>query len=296
MWFKNLLVYRLPQDWAMTAEKLQAKLAEKPLQPCSGLLKQSRGWVPVCGDERLVVTAGRHWLLALGLEQKLLPASVINQVARERAVELEAQQGFKVGRKAMKDLREQVADELLPRAFALRSSVPVWIDPVGGWLVVNAAAVGKAEAVLEMLNKTLDGLPLELWQTARAPGTVMTDWLAAGEADGAFSIERELELRAAGEGRATVRYANHTLEGEEIRAHIADGKRATRLGLTWRDRVSFVLTESLQIKKVEFLEVIRDQAGEAENEAELFQLAFMLMSGELSQLLHDLQAVLQAED
>ncbi len=289
MWFKNLIVYRLPENWAMSAEQLQQKLADKPLLPCSGLQKQNRGWVPVAGDERLVLTAGRHYLLALGLEQKLLPASVINQVARERAVELEAQQGFKVGRKAMKDLREQVADELLPRAFALRSTVHVWIDPVGGWLVVNAAAMGKAEAVLEMLNKTLDGLPLELWQTQRAPGTVMTDWLAAGEAEGGFTLERELELRAAGEGRSTVRYANHTLEGEEIRAHIADGKRATRLGLTWRDRVSFVLTESLQIKKVEFLEVIRDQAAEAEDDVALMQLSFTLMSGELAQLLREIQ-------
>lgn len=35
---------------------------------------------------------------------------------------------------------------------------------------------------------------------------------------------------------ATIRYANHELEGEEILKHIAAGKRVTRLGLTWNDR------------------------------------------------------------
>lgn len=296
MWFKNLVVYRLPENWAMTAERLQEKLVQKPLQPCGGLDKQSRGWVSACGDERLVLSLNNQWLIALGMEQRLLPTSVVNQIAKERALELEAQQGYKVGRKALKELRERVAEELLPQAFRVRSTVYAWIDPVQGWLVIDAAAAAKAEAVLEMLNKSIDDFPVRPLQTEISPVTAMTDWVSASEAPAGFTIDRELELRSSGEGKSSVRYANHALEGDEILAHIAKGKRATRLGLTWNDRVSFVLNEQLQLKKLSFLDIVREEASSADNEAELFELEFVLMSGELAKLLAGLQSALGAVD
>lgn len=296
MWFKNLFVYRLPADWAMSPAELQEKLAQKPLQACGGLDKLSRGWVSVRGDERYVLALNQQLLIAFGMEQKLLPTTVINQFAKARVAEIEAQQGYKVGRKELKDIKTQVTDELLPRAFSLRSTTYVWIDPVHGWLVVDAASAAKAEAVLEQLSKTVDNLPLTLLHTQLAPTAAMTDWLAGGEAPDGFSIDRELELRASGEGKATVRYANHALEGEEILAHIAGGKRATRLGLTWHDRISFVLTEQLQIKRLAFLDIIKEESGSlADTADEMFDLEFTLMAGELAKLLGDLSLALGGE-
>lgn len=49
----------------------------------------------------------------------------------------------------------------------------------------------------------------------------MTGWLAGENAPAGFTIDRELELRATGESKATFCYANHALEGEKILAHIA---------------------------------------------------------------------------
>lgn len=50
MWFKNIFIYRLPKDCAITAEMLKEKLETKPLLPCSGLDKQSCGWVSALLD------------------------------------------------------------------------------------------------------------------------------------------------------------------------------------------------------------------------------------------------------
>ncbi len=257
MWFKNLFIYRLPADAAITAEILHEKLAQKPLQPCSGLDRQRRGWVPCRGDERLVHVSNRQMLFALGAEQKLLPASIVNRFVKERAVDIEAQQGYKLGRKALKDLKEAVTDELLPRAFALQRVTYAWLDPVNGRLIVDAASAAKADELLELLGKTLDGFPVKLLHTQLSPVSCMTDWLVSGQAPAGFSVDRELELRASGDSRASVRYAHHALEGGEIQTHIAAGKRATRLGLTWNDRVSFVLTENLHIKRLEMLDIIK---------------------------------------
>ncbi|QDQ87727.1 hypothetical protein FMZ60_09075 [Alcaligenaceae bacterium SJ-26] len=109
-WFKNLQVYRLPSPWNITAEALEAQLAAHAYQPGSGLEAQRLGWIAPREGGSLVHEVGRQLLIALRAEKKLLPASVVNQVAKARAAELEEQQGFKPGRKQMKDLKEQVTD------------------------------------------------------------------------------------------------------------------------------------------------------------------------------------------
>jgi recombination associated protein RdgC len=296
MWFKNIFIYRLSADSAITAETLREKLALKTLQPCSGLDKQSMGWVSCRGDDRLVHEANGQLLFALGVEQKLLPATIINRFTRERVAEIEAQQGYKVGRRELKDLREAITEELLPRAFLMLRTTYAWLDTVNGRLIIDAASVGRAEEVLELLNKTMNGLPLKPLHTELSPVAAMTDWLAGDNAPAGFTIDRELELRATGESRATVRYANHALEGEEILAHIAEGKRATRLGLTWNDRISFVLTEQLQIKRLEFLNIIKEESTTlADTADQLFELDFTLMTGELTNMLTDMINALGGE-
>lgn len=296
MWFKNIFIYRLPADCSITAAALQEKLALKPLQPCGGLDKQSRGWVSCRGDDRLVHSSNGHILFALGVEQKLLPATIINRFAKERVADIEAQQGYKVGRKELKDIKEAVTAELLPRAFAIQRTTCAWLDTVNGRLIIDAASAAKAEELLEFLHKTLDDLPVKPLHTELSPVAAMTDWLAGDHAPAGFTIDRELELRATGESRATVRYAHHALEGEEILAHIAAGKRATRLGMTWNDRISFVMTEQLQIKRLEFLDIIKEESTTlADNADEMFELDFTLMTGELSRMLTDLSAALGGE-
>jgi recombination associated protein RdgC len=296
MWFKNIFIYRLPADCAITADTLQEKLALKPLQPCSGLDKQSRGWVSCRGDDRLVHTANGQILFALGVEQKLLPASIINRFSKERVADIEAQQGYKVGRRELKDIKEAVTEELLPKAFALLRTTYAWLDPVNGRLIIDAASIARAEELLEFLNKTLTDLPVKPLHTELSPVSAMTDWLAGENAPAGFTIDRELELRTTGESRATVRYANHALEGEEILAHIAAGKRATRLGLTWNSRISFVLTEQLQIKRLDFLDIIKEESTAlADSADEMFDLDFTLMSGELARMLTDLTEALGGE-
>jgi recombination associated protein RdgC len=67
----------------------------------------------------------------------------------------------------------------------------------------------------------------------------------------------------------------------------------TRLGLTWHDRIAFVLNEKLQIKRLEFLEMSNDStAGDELDEAEQFDIDFAVMAGELAKLLDDVVAAL----
>ena len=295
MWFKNIFLFRLASDNPITVEVLNEKLSLKPLLPCSGLDKQRRGWVP-CHADKLVHSANKQILFALGVEQKLLPTTIVNRFAKERVADIEAQQGYKVGRKELKELKESITEELLPRAFALQRTTYAWLDPINGYLIIDAASSTRTEELLELMNKTLDDLPFKPLHTNISPVAAMTDWLAGNNAPAGFTIDRELELRATGESKATIRYANHALEGEEILKHIAAGKRVTRLGLTWNDRISFVLTEQMQIKKLEFLDIIKEEStAQADDADEMFELDFTLMTGELAKMLADLTEALGGE-
>jgi recombination associated protein RdgC len=297
MFFKNLVVYRLPADWALSAAELEQQLSRRPLQPCGPFDMLSRGWLPPTDNGRLLHTVNQQHLIALGVDQKLLPASIIRQVAKERAEALAQEQGFPVGRRQMRDLKMRVTEELRARALTRRRVTRAWIDPQNGWFVVDAAGVSRAEELVEVLRDTLQSFPVQVLETQRSPQSAMSAWLMMGDAPLRFSIDQDLELQAANQSKATIRYARHPLDGKEIRAHLSSGMYPSRLGLTWSDRIAFVLNEKMQIKRLEFLEMSKEPADQSDeiDAAEQFDIDFTVMAGELARLLQDLAQALGNE-
>lgn len=296
MWFKNLQLFRFSPNDQINVGALAEQLARHSLQPCSALERQRVGWVAPNGNGALAHSLKHHLLISLGVEKKLLPASIVNQVAKEKIADLEEQQGFRPGRKQTREIKEQVTDELLPQAFSLRRNTMIWIDPVGGWLAIDSSNATKAEEALELLRKSADALAPVPLRVSLSPGAAMTEWLASNEAPEGFSVDLDAELQSPGEGKATVRYVRHALDADEVNRHIEQGKQCTRLALTWNDRVSFVLTETLTIKKLNFLDVVMEELDtDAETAEEQFDANFALMTGELSALLESLVAALGGE-
>ncbi|KAF1022941.1 MAG: Recombination-associated protein RdgC [Paracidovorax wautersii] len=90
-----------------------------------------------------------------------------------------------------------------------------------------------------------------------------------------------------------MRYSKHPLDIDEIRGHIEAGKVPTKLALTWGDRVSFLLTENLQVKKISFLDGVFDAAGSAQEDG--FDADVAIATGELVQLVPELLQALGGE-
>lgn len=298
MLFGNLQLYRFAKPFTLDPQDLALKLDQHIFAGCGSLDPQSRGWTSPTGKPGSQVhSLNRQILIALRIEEKVLPAVVIRQHAEERAREIGEQQGHRPGRKQMHEIRENVMNELLQRAFAKQRTTFAWIDPVNGWLVVDAGSPKKAEEVLEMLHKATDAFALKLPKTLLSPTSAMTGWLLADEAPAGFTIDRDCELRAPGEEKATVRYLRHPLEAEQVRRHIEDGKQTTRLSLTWNDRISFSLNEDFQIKRLAFLDILKEEVGqEADNAEELFDADFAMMTGELARFIPALVEALGGED
>ena len=296
MLFKNLVFHRLPANWELSAADLETQLAGRTLRPCGPFDMSSRGWVPVTGGGRLLHTVNQQHMVALGADEKLLPGSIVRQVAQERAEVQAREQGFPVGRKQMRDLRARVGDELRARALTRRRITRAWLDPASGWFAVDASSIPRAEMVVEILSDTLGSFAPQAIETGRSPQASMASWLLRAEAPVHFSIDDDLELQSADKAKSIIRYTRHPLDGKEIRGHLAAGKYPTRLGLTWKDRVSFVLTDKLQVKRLEFLEMSKDNTeGDDVDPAEQFDIDFAVMAGELGGLLKDLTSVLGSD-
>src|SRR5690554_286930 len=295
MWFKNLRLFRLAPNWQVDANTLEDALERLAFRPGGATDMTAFGWVPPRAESGLVHAIDGQYLLNLRVEKKLLPATVVNQFARARAQEIEEQQGFRPGRKQMKEIKEQVTDELLPKAFSIYRDTRVWLDTRNRWLVIDAAAAAKSDEVMGALAKVLDPFPVIPLYTELSPASAMTNWLISDEPPANFTIDQDTELRSTNETRAAVRYVRQAVERDEVHKHVQAGKQCTRLALTWADRVSFVLTDGLDVKRVAPLDVLQEGRIPSENEAEQFDSDFMLMCGELSRLLDDLLAALGGE-
>ncbi len=295
MFFRNLIFFRLPANWAMTAERLADSLSKLAFQPSSALETERHGWVPPVRHGGLVHAVQNQWLVALRMEKKLLPNPVVKQITEEKAQELEEQQGFRPGRKQLRELKQRVFEELLPKAFVTQRTLYAWIDPVNGWFAVDTSSRARAEDLISALRQCVEDFPLSVVRTQLSPASAMTGWLASGESPAGFTVDRDCELMRPNEEKSVVRYVRHPLEGEEVRGHIADGKIATRLAMTWDDRLSFVLTDGLEVKRLAFLDIIKEQAetqaDSADDDAE-----FLLNAGELCRFLPDLIEALGGEE
>lgn len=297
--FKNVTIYRIAPGWDATLESMEAALDAARFVPCSATQDKSVGWAEPRGQAHgpLVESVNGQRILKLMVETKVVPGAVLREKAQEAADHIEATTGRKPGKKETKALREDALQALLPQAFPRRGSVWVWLDLKTRLLVTDAGSQGTSDEVVTALVRAFEGLALHLLQTAITPQTAMTQWLAttAPDADwpAGFSVERECELKSADEEKSAVKFTRHHLLTDEVRKHLIEGKLPTRLALSWEGRIGFTLIESMQLKKLAFLEGVFDDRPNDEEAG--FDTDVMLATGELSQLIPALIEALGGE-
>ena len=284
--FKNLIVYRIG-TLAAALGQVEAALQKTPFQECGATQEKSSGWVPPRGEAHglLAESVGGQWVLRFMTEAKMLPGTVLARKVKEKAERIEQETGRMPGKKETRELKDEARQDLLPMAFTRQASTWVWIDREASLLVLDTGAQGRADEIVTALVEALPGLSVALLDTQTSPQAAMAHWLTEQEPPEGFSIDRECELKAADESKAVVRYGRHPLDIAEVQAHIQAGKLPTRLALTWDDRVSFVLTEGLQLKKVAFLDTVFEAQGQDDGG---FDADVAIATGELAKLIPDL--------
>ncbi len=296
MWFKNLYLFKFEKDFSLNAQQLHDELSKKPFAPCSATQRESMGWVPPLGNNTSSLThaANNYILLTMARQERLLPAAVIKETLQEKVEDIEAQDSRKVSAREKKELREDIEHELLPRAFTRTQKIDAWIDPNNGWLILNTPSGPRAEAFTKLLRKTLGSLPVALPESEVSPATAMTQWLSSHKPPSPFALGYECELKNQGDDKGSVSFKQHDLTLDEVQTTLNAGKYAAKLALEWDEKISFVLSEDLQIKKLKFLDVLEEQLkdNDPQTHEEHLDIEFSLMTGEVAGLLNDLMKAL----
>lgn len=296
MWFKNLLIYRFTKPFTLAAEELDQLLADKTFTPCGSQESSSLGWVaPINQDGApLVHAASGYLMVCLQKQVKLLPAGVVNEEVEKKVAEIKANEERSVGRRERQDLKDAVIFELMPRAFSRTGKKFAYIDPQGGYLVVNTGSAKQAEELINSLREAVGSLPLVPLKTRNEAQQAMTHWLASQSAPANFALGGACELKDTADQSSVIRCQNLDLEAREIRNHLENSMWVSKLELAWNGGIECVIDDKLAVKKLKFGDLILDRssAEDPESAAQRFDVDFTIMTGELSRFIADLTAAL----
>lgn len=301
MWFRNLLVYRLTQDLHLDAEKLDAALAAKPARPCASQELATYGFVAPLGkgaDAPLAHASQGFFLIAARKEERILPGSVVRDALKEKIEEIEAQQMRKVYKKERDQLKDEIVQSFLPRAFIRRHSTFAAIAPQQGLILVDASSPKKAEELLSTLREALGSLPVRPLNVKVAPTATFTAWMKSQQASHGLQLLDECELRDTHEDGGIVRCKRQDLGSDEIQNHLAAGKLVTKLSLAWSDKLSLLIDDKLALKRLRFEDLLQEQAEQDGGDDALAQqdASFTLMMLTFAEFLPQLIEALGGEE
>ena len=288
MWYKNAIIYLLPDGWQLEAGFAE-KLEQAAFTPCMGLDWFSEGFAaPMPFEPDLVFAAGRSQRVALKREDKVLPGAVVRDLLAEKVAAIEAAEARNVGRKEKQEMKEQIIDDLLPRAFTRSSRIEALIDGKRGYLLVDNARRAKAENLLTRLREALGGINARYPQTRQSRTGLMTDWLAAGEAPGGFELGYSATLEGVGDVHPVIKISRKDLTDADVTAHINKGMMVTELELEWRDSVRFVLTRDFSLKRIEWLDVLQEEAEGGDDALSVMYASQVIQAAALGEIIDEL--------
>lgn len=286
MWFKNIKAYRLTQLLTLDDEALERALLEHHFRPCgkqdiSATGFQSPFHAAQRKDGPMFHKVGDRYWFCLRKQERLLPASVVNNELSQKVADIEAQTGSPVGKKAQQELKQQIITQLLPQAFTKDTYTNGFISIETGMVIIDASADNRAEAFLAMLRKVLGSLPVVPFVQNNI-GLLLTNWLT-DEPPQPFVLLEEAEFVADDDSGSVVRCKNQPLDSDEVHALLTAGKRIRQVGVTFDERLSVIITDEGAFKRISFSDIVQESLSDIPKDEKSARLdaEFALMSSEL---------------
>lgn len=292
MWFKHLQLYQFIEDFDFNLENLEPQLQSLSFKPCASILPMSVGWQAPVGQSEtapLIHSANGIYLIALRIEEKILPNTVIRDQLQEKVSEIQTEQNRKLSSKEKASLKDDIYSSLLPRAFSKNSIILAMIDPKQKQLMIDTSSRGKAEEFITFLRKSVGSLPVAPLETAN-PSLIMTKWLKTQQSPKQFEIAESCLLHDSKVDGATIRCSKQDLLSENIQAFIKDGMEVNQLQLQWKQHLTFTLRDDFSITQIKYTDAVQDLAADIHTETAEQQLdaSFFIMSQTIGEFLAEL--------
>lgn len=296
MWYKNAIIYLLPDGWQLEAGFAE-KLEQAAFTPCMGLDWFSEGFAPPTPfSSDFVFTAQNSNRVCLKHEEKVLPSATVRDLVNGKVAEIKEAEARNVWYGEKQQLKEQIVDDLLPRALTQSRRTEAIFDTERGYLLVNEASDKRAEQMLIKLREALGGLEVEMPYTRESPSSLMTEWLLQGHAEGDFELGYNVLLQGVGDVVPKVKISKKDLTHPEVIQHAKNGMKVVELELEWREQISFTLTQNFALKRIRFLDVLQEEAEQGDDTASLMFSSQIIMVEALGEMINELVNLLGGYD
>lgn len=274
MWLRNLTVFTSDTDFPWSAQELDGLLDQTRCPPIGQQVPSVDGFVaPLRDDSVMLYHAAGLFYCQYQETSRLLPAGVIKEELDERVAAIEASEGRRPGRKQKADLKDQITFELMPKAFTRSRRINVLIDTERKRILVDNAAANRVDQVISTLRKATGSLPVKRLEASLAPTEAMTRWLREpDQLPAGITLGDRCELKSVKEQGGGIKVTGMDLGLEQVLAHLDTGMIANRLNLCWRDLFEFDLDESLAIRRLKPLDLIREQIDNIDEQDEVAEL------------------------
>lgn len=297
MWFRNLRVYNFTQEFNLP-ENFQEQLSQNSFTPCNRSEPMSLGWVsPFPQSDLLSVQQQDAVLLCLRKEEKVVPASAVKEELEARKTKFEQENAYAMPRKDQKTLKEDIVDEMTPRALSKFAVTWGIVDLKSQRVYVDASSAKKAEEFTSHLRTSIGSLPVQPFAFDGPGSLFMTDWVKTFTAPKNFEFGQDAELKHLSEDGMSVKIKGHDLDMPEVQEHIKQNKRVTELALCFKESINFVLADDYGIKRIKFTDQVMEQRDdEGLDAAAMLDADLALMNGEFSNLADALSEAFQSTE
>lgn len=293
MWFKQIQIYALTSPIEWDDVRIEKQLGLLKFKPCLPHLFSSNGWIPPCNDKEeepplMHSIPGVH-MVCCQFEEKILPATVIQQALQEKIKQMTENQGRKkISVQERQALKEAITQSLLPRAFTKFTKIYAYIDLKLQLFVVNTTNPKKTEQLVGLMQRSLEQKLLPLAHKKMAP--ILTRWLINNKCPRNFYIEKNCLLQDPQQKHRLIRCQEQDLFSKKLQPILQDQYQVVQLALSWNDQVHFVLSDDLTLRRLSFSDEMIAAAKEENCEMAAMQLQtdLVLMVGIFTSLITEL--------
>lgn len=265
--FKNVRAYRASKDLP-TLKAVQNAVAEKVFEDRSGsMATEWSGFVPVLESTEELALSLEGWIfIKFQTESRILPSGAVNDAVQKRVSQIEDAEKRKVYAKEKSQIKDDILQGMIPRAFTRKKQTQAVIDREAGVVYVDARSPGDAEHVLSALREKLGTLPVRPVQSKLPMNISAAQWIKDGEAT--MPLILGMRCKLAGQDSERIQITNSPTWAEEVQAHLATGLLPQSIELSVYDDgteiASFTLNEDLSLQRFHLDHALLDNAGEFE--------------------------------
>ncbi len=279
---KNLTIYRSQAGWVPNLEDLQSNLS------IPGKLGYS--W-KILRDGLPHIRVGGNILLTLEFQSKLIPAQVVNAELKKQLEKIEADQGYKAGKKQKFDIKQTIIMKLHEQAFVTSKLTNVWINIEHDLMCIETTSESLADEVIARLIRDLkySGRPVI---TTTKPMAFIRQIISEVFVDN-FALGESCVLVA--DGQKSINFKNERLDTKAVANYLAEGRFPKKLELSLDSgKATFTIDESLKISKI-VLPDITNERGEFETEEDFFDSTFTIRAGQCVEIINALMSTLEEQ-